>query len=207
MRSSSGASPALRTCRQSSTSHEGVPTLERELLLTGIGGQGVQLAAQVLARAATIEGKYVMLFGVYAGAMRGMNTDATVVVGDGPLESPPLVSHSGSAIGMHDKSWAPIERKLRQGGLVLVNDSTFESELDTDRYRVVRVPATDIATELGNELGGSMVMAGAYAAIAELVTVDSLIAGMTESIPSYRTQHISANEEAIRTGYAWGAAA
>ena len=184
-----------------------MPTLERELLLTGIGGQGVQLAAQVLARAATIEGKYVMLFGVYAGAMRGMNTDATVVVGDGPLVSPPLISHSGSAIGMHDKFWAPIERKLRDGGLVLVNDATFETELDTDRYRVVRVPATDIATELGNELGGSMVMAGAYAAIAELVGVDALIAGMPESIPSYRTQHIAANEDAIRTGYAWGAAA
>ena len=54
--------------------------LERELLVTGIGGQGVQLAAQVLARGATREGKHVMLFGVYAGAMRGMNTDATVVI-------------------------------------------------------------------------------------------------------------------------------
>jgi len=31
--------------------------MERELLITGIGGQGVQLAAQVLARAATLEGR------------------------------------------------------------------------------------------------------------------------------------------------------
>ena len=30
--------------------------MEREVLITGIGGQGVQLAAQVLARAATLEG-------------------------------------------------------------------------------------------------------------------------------------------------------
>ena len=80
---------------------------EREVLLTGIGGQGVQLAAQVLARAAVLEGRDVLLFGVYGGAMRGMNTDGTVVVGDGPIQSPPLLSSTWSAIAMHDRFWAP----------------------------------------------------------------------------------------------------
>jgi 2-oxoglutarate ferredoxin oxidoreductase subunit gamma len=174
---------------------------EREILLTGIGGQGVQLAAQVIARGATLEGRNVMLFGVYAGAMRGMNTDGTVVVGDGPLQSPPLVSHTWSAIGMHDKFWEPIAPKVREGGLVVVNDATFETSLDEKRYRVARVPATDIATELGNELGGSMVMVGAYVGITGLVGLDATVEAMRQSIPPYRTQHIAANEVAIRTGF------
>lgn len=174
---------------------------EREILLTGIGGQGVQLAAQVIARGATLEGRNVMLFGVYAGAMRGMNTDGTVVVGDAPLQSPPLVSHTWSAIGMHDKFWEPIAPKMREGGLVVVNDATFETPLDAERYRVVRVPASDIATELGNELGGSMVMVGAYIGITGLVGLDATVEAMRQSIPPYRTQHIAANEVAIRTGF------
>jgi Pyruvate/2-oxoacid:ferredoxin oxidoreductase gamma subunit len=181
--------------------------LERELLVTGIGGQGVQLAAQVLARGATLEGSHVMLFGVYSGAMRGMNTDATVVIGDGPLMSPPLISHTWSAIGMHDKFWAPVARNLLDDALVLVNDATFETELDESRYRVLRVPATDLADELGNPLGGSMVMAGAYAAKSGLVGLDALLDGMRASIPPYRQQHIASNETAIRTGHAWGLAA
>lgn len=175
--------------------------MERELLLTGIGGQGVQLAAQVIARGATLEGRHVMLFGVYGGAMRGMNTDGTVVVGDTPLVSPPLVSRTWSAIAMHDKFWAPVARKLRPGALVLVNDATFEAELDTDAYRVFRVGATELAAELGNELGGSMVMTGAYVGITGLVGLDAVVEGMRESIPPYRSQHIAANEEAIRAGY------
>ena len=63
----------------------GVTRMEREVLITGIGGQGVQLAAQVLARAATLEGREVMYLGLYGGMMRGGNTDSTVVVGDGPI--------------------------------------------------------------------------------------------------------------------------
>jgi len=72
--------------------------MERELLITGIGGQGVQLAAQVLARAATLEGREVMYLGLYGGMMRGGNTDSTVVVADAPILAPPVVSRAWSAI-------------------------------------------------------------------------------------------------------------
>jgi Pyruvate/2-oxoacid:ferredoxin oxidoreductase gamma subunit len=173
--------------------------VERELLITGIGGQGVQLAAQVLARAATLEGRSVMYFGIYGGMMRGGNTDSTVVVADAPIEAPPVVSHAWSAIAMHDEFWLPIEPKLRRGGVVLVNDATFTHEITAD-VAVRRVRATETAAELGNPLGGSMVMLGAYASATAIVDIDSLVAGMAASIPPYRTQHIAANEQAIRAG-------
>jgi Pyruvate/2-oxoacid:ferredoxin oxidoreductase gamma subunit len=175
--------------------------MEREVLLTGIGGQGVQLAAQVLARAATLEGRHVMLFGVYGGAMRGMNTDGTVVVGDEPLHSPPLVSHAWAAIAMHDRYWAPVAPKVRDGGLVLVNDATFETALDDRRYRVLRVPATEIGAEIGNELGASLVLLGAFVSVTGLVGIEATIEGMRQSIPPYRSQHIAANERAVEAGF------
>jgi 2-oxoglutarate ferredoxin oxidoreductase subunit gamma len=174
---------------------------ERELMLSGIGGQGVQLAAQVIARGATIEGRNVLLFGVYAGAMRGMNTDATVVVSEAPIQAPPMLSHTWSAIGMHDKYWAQVGPKVRDGGLVLVNDATFETPLDAERFQVLRVAASDLALALGNELGASLVMTGAYLATTGLVGLDAAIEGMRESIPPYRTQHIAKNEEALRAGF------
>jgi 2-oxoglutarate ferredoxin oxidoreductase subunit gamma len=175
--------------------------VERELVLTGIGGQGVQLAAQVIARAATLEGRHVMLFGVYGGAMRGMNTDATVVVGDEPLRAPPLVSRTWSAVAMHDKFWAPVAGKVRPGGLILVNDTTFEVPLDDREFRVVRFPASEIADELGSSMAAAMVMTGAYVGLTGLVGLDATVAGMREAVPPYRTQHVDANEAAIRAGY------
>ena len=69
--------------------------------MTGIGGQGIQLAAQVLCRAALAEDRDVQLFGSYGGMMRGGNTDATIIVADGPVEAPPTVSRAWSALAMH----------------------------------------------------------------------------------------------------------
>src|SRR5712691_6094708 len=176
--------------------------MEREILLTGIGGQGVQLAAQVLAHAAILEGRHVLLFGVYGGAMRGMNTDGTVVVGDGPIQTPPIVSHAWSAMAMHDRYWAPVEPKLRDGSLVLVNDTTFDAAVDAGRLRVLRVPATELAASVGNELGGAMVMLGAFVALTGVVGVDAAVDAMRQSLPPYRKQHIAGNEAALRAGAA-----
>ncbi len=173
--------------------------MERELLITGIGGQGVQLSAQVLARAATLEGREVMYLGLYGGMMRGGNTDSTVVVADEPILAPPVVSRAWAAIAMHDDYWPDVSAKLRPGGLVLVNDATFTSEIRADVV-VHRVPATTAATELGSPLSGSMVMLGAFCSATGIVGEDALIAAMRASIPPYRTQHIEANERALRAG-------
>jgi Pyruvate/2-oxoacid:ferredoxin oxidoreductase gamma subunit len=173
--------------------------MERELLITGIGGQGIQLVAQVLARAATLEGREVMYLGLYGGMMRGGNTDSTVVVADAPIEVPPVVSRTWSAIAMHDASWPAVAQKLRPGALVLVNAATFPGDPagDVTQYRL---PATEVATELGNPLAASMVALGAYANVTGLVSVDALVQAMTSSVPSYRTQHIATNERALRAG-------
>ena len=84
---------------------------------------------------------------------------------------------------------------------MLVNSSLFEGELDRARWQVVEVPATDLAIELGNAMGASMVMTGAVAGLTGLVGLDAAIAAMTESVPSYRRQHVATNEQALRTGF------
>jgi 2-oxoacid:acceptor oxidoreductase gamma subunit (pyruvate/2-ketoisovalerate family) len=175
--------------------------MEREVMLTGIGGQSVQLAAQVLARAAAYEDRHVTYLALYGGTMRGGNTDATLVIGDEPISSPPLVSRPWSAIAMHHKFWPALAAKLRPGGVVVLNSGLFEERPDRERQRVFEVPATQRALELGNSLAASMVLLGAYAGITGMVGVESLVQGMRESVPSYRQQHLTLNEKALRAGF------
>lgn len=175
--------------------------MEEEIMLTGIGGQGVQLAAQVLARAATLEGRDVMCLGTYGGTMRGGSTDSVIVVADGPISAPPIVSRVGSALAMHHAHFRPIEQKLRSDAVVVVNSSVFEGEVNADRVNRFDVPATELATQLGNPLAASMILIAAYAQLTGILSLESLIGAMRESIPPYRRQNIEANEQALRMGH------
>ncbi len=175
--------------------------MEREIAITGVGGQGVQLCAQVLARAATLEDRHVLMFGIYGGAMRGGSTESTLVVGDEPISAPPIVSHVWSAVAMHHEYWESLRSKLRPGGLVLVNSTLFEGRLDRDAQRVIDVPATELAAGVGSPLSAAMVLIGAYAAVTGLVEFGSLIRAMEQSLPPYRKQHVQTNAKALRAGF------
>ncbi|MEE2678500.1 MAG: 2-oxoacid:acceptor oxidoreductase family protein [Myxococcota bacterium] len=175
--------------------------MERAILLTGVGGQSVQLAAQILARAATREGRHVLYLGAYGGSMRGGNTDSTVVVGDDPLDTPPIVSRAWGALAMHPAYFDAVRRKLAPSSLLLVNSSIFEDDVAGDAQHVFDVPATELATELGNALAASLVLLGAFAGLTGIVTLESLVAAMRESVPAYRSQHLATNERALHTGF------
>ena len=173
-------------------------------MLTGIGGQGVQLAAQVLARAAVREDRHAIYLGTYGGTMRGGNTDSTLVVGDAPISAPPIVSRTWAALAMHHQFWEPVRDKLRPGGVAMVNSPAFEGELDRERHRVFEVPATPIAAGLGGAMASSLVLAGAFAATTGLVELPSLIEAMRESLPPYRRQHLELNQAALAAGFEAG---
>ena len=175
--------------------------MERQLMMTGIGGQGVQLAARMITLAALAEGRHVQLFGGYGGMMRGGDTAATIVVGDAPVESPPTIGATWSAIVMHHDYWEPTQRRLRPGSIVLVNTTVFEHEVDWSPYLLVEVPATELAGTVGSVMTASMIMAGAYAAVTGLVTVDSLVAAVGEVLPEYRQQHRELNYKALHAGF------
>ncbi|MGA8726441.1 MAG: 2-oxoacid:acceptor oxidoreductase family protein [Acidimicrobiales bacterium] len=180
--------------------------MERELLMTGIGGQGVQLASAVLAHAAVIEGREAQLFGSYAGMMRGGATATTVVVADTPIEAPPTVSRAWAVLVMHHEHAATSLARLRPNGLAFF-DPTLTTGLPAlqaglQDATIVEVPAGELAREAGNSMAASMVMVAACAGATRLVGLASLIDATRSLLPAYRAQHLEVNERALRSGYA-----
>ena len=175
---------------------------ERAVLLTGIGGQGIQLAARTLAVAAVSEGLEAMVFGEYGGMMRGGNSDGTVVVGTGRLVTPPTVSRAWGAIVMHHEYWPEARPKIIPGGVVVVDRSVFQGDVDRDDVTIVEIPATGTASDIGHFKGASMVMLGALSAATGIVSLAALDAATAAVLPAYRSQHAIANAEAVRAGHA-----
>ena len=173
---------------------------EREVLFTGVGGQGVQIVSKALAMAAVAEGREALLLPQYSGGMRGSKTNAELTVGDAPLRALPIVIDAWSAFVMDQAFWETIRPKLAPGAVVVVNASLFHLPVAVDDAHVVEVPASDIAAQLGSPMSAGFVLAGAFATVTGIVAVPSLVAAMRELVPPYRTQHVAANEAAIEAG-------
>jgi Pyruvate/2-oxoacid:ferredoxin oxidoreductase gamma subunit len=176
--------------------------MERELLFTGIGGQGIQLMTKVLADAAAREGMYAMVFGVYHGAMRGSPSDTTLVLGDAPIEAPPIVPACWSVVAMHPGSLAPLLKKVRAGGFLFAN-ATLVDAIPPPGVTQVAVPATELAERRGNRLGAGMIMLGALVAHTGLVDFDGVVAAMRAALPSHRAAMADANAALLADGAAW----
>ena len=175
---------------------------ERAMLLTGIGGQGIQLAARTLAVAAVSDGLQAMVFGEYGGMMRGGNSDSTVVLGTERLLTPPTVSRAWGAVALHQEYWPEVVTRLQAGGVVVIDRSVFRAEVGRSDLTVVEVEATATAAEMGNPRGASMVALGALSAATGIVSLAALETATAEVLPPYRAQHAAANAEALRAGHA-----
>jgi 2-oxoglutarate ferredoxin oxidoreductase subunit gamma len=173
--------------------------VQKEVVLTGIGGQGVQLAAKTLAMAATAEGRQVMMSSHYGGEMRGGQTEASIVVADGKLRPVPILESTWSAYVMHHKYWPSVAARLRPQGIAVVN-STVATDIEPGDFDLVQVPAGDIAVDLGTPMATGFVLLGAYCRATGMAQLESLVEAMKELVPPYRTQHVAANEAALRAG-------
>ena len=168
--------------------------------MTGVGGQGIQLSAKTLAVAATGEGLQAMLSAHYGGEMRGGQTEASVVVAKGPVRALPILPSAWSAFVMHKEFWEPVRVRLRRGGVVAVNSDLVDGDLAIEGIRIFKIPATSIASELGAPMSAAFVLLGAYVSTTGIVGIDSTVNAMKSLVPPYRTNHIEANEAAIRAG-------
>ena len=171
----------------------------RDVILTGIGGQGVQLCAKILATAAVAQGHHAMLSSYFGGEMRGGRTEATVISRPSPIVGlPPIVPRLEAIIVFHQQFLAEALPRLIDEPLVVADDWTW-SDLDGPG-RVVRVPARQIAAELGTPVASGFVLLGAFAALTGSPGHDAMARATSALVPPHRAAALQANLTALEAG-------
>jgi 2-oxoglutarate ferredoxin oxidoreductase subunit gamma len=177
--------------------------MRNEVFMAGTGGQGVLLIGQLLTHAASEDGLQVSYFPIYSPEVRGGTTTCTVVSSDGAVGSP-ISGRPACMVLMDQPSVDTNLARLREGGLVVINANLVRS-LPRDDIRVLRVPATDKALEIGNERIANMVMLGAYVAATGAVSVEALERALKTVLPERHHRFLPLNMEALRAGMALAA--
>jgi len=146
------------------------------------------------------EGRQVMMFGVFMGTIRGGSSESTVVIADQEIVTPPIVPRVWAVLAMHPAGLPALARKIEPGGVLVLNSSLVTSPPDWEGVTRVAVPATDTAKAMGQVLGASMVLLGAFAGATGIVSLDALGQALAEVLPPHRRKLIEANTHCITRG-------
>lgn len=177
--------------------------MQRTVVESGIGGQGILVTSKLMCYAGTEAGLRTMHYALYAGSVRGGVCECSVMFADGEIADPPLFAMTDDAIVMHGSAIArDLHKKVKPGGLVVVNTSIVPvSDLGRDDLQVLALPATEMAVkEMKNQMTASMIAVGAYIEATGVFSVDRLVDEVKAIIPPYRQQLVELNKTALRAG-------
>ncbi len=176
--------------------------MQNDLIIAGFGGQGVLLIGKMLAYAGMADGKEVSWLPSYGPEMRGGTCNCTVVIADRPVGSP-VVERPWVAMVMNLPSLEKYEGMVKPGGLLLVNTSLINRDVQRSDVRVVKVPANEIANRLGNPRAANMVALGAYLGATRAVSL-AAVEGLVRETFAGKAKVIDSNLAALQEGYALG---
>jgi 2-oxoglutarate ferredoxin oxidoreductase subunit gamma len=132
--------------------------------------------------------------------MRGGTANCTVILSENEIASP-MVTVPDTVIAMNRPSVAKFNLKIKAGGMLMYNSSLIERQEFRDDIRLVEIPASDIAEELGNPRVANLVMAGAYSKFSKLFDYDELKATLPQLMPANKKDLLEINMAAMEKGY------
>jgi 2-oxoisovalerate ferredoxin oxidoreductase beta subunit len=170
---------------------------EVSMKISGFGGQGILFAGIALAEAGMREGLQVSWIPSYGPEMRGGTAHCHVKLSSQSIASP-LISRPSTVIVFNEPSLERFGGELLPGGLLMLNSSMVTSKPSRNDVRIVEVPATDAAKEVGNPKVANMIMLGAYLQVTKAVTEESILASL--GAHGMRPELMEINRKALQTG-------
>jgi 2-oxoacid:acceptor oxidoreductase gamma subunit (pyruvate/2-ketoisovalerate family) len=167
--------------------------------ISGFGGQGILFAGVALAEAGMKEGLQVSWIPSYGPEMRGGTAHCHVRLSRHSIASP-LINRPSTVIAFNEPSVEKFVNELVPGGLMMLNSSMVTTKPTRKDIRIVEVPVTDAAKEVGNPKVANMVMLGAYLQVTRAVDDESVLSALAEH--GLRAELVDLNRRALLAGRA-----
>ncbi|MBL0090584.1 MAG: 2-oxoacid:acceptor oxidoreductase family protein [Ideonella sp.] len=167
-----------------------------ELRIAGTGGQGLILAAKMLADVLVGAGRRVAQSQTYEPTSRGGYCNADLVVAETEVDYP-LATALDALVLLDQLAVAPSWPLLKPGALVLA-DTRLCPELPAGDCRKLHLPLTRTAIELGSERVANIVALGALALLAGLCEREALVRSVRTETPR---SFVQLNLDALAAGF------
>lgn len=168
------------------------------LQFCGFGGQGIVLSSVIFGTAAVERaGLNAVQTQSYGSEARGGECQAELILSEGPIHSP-LADQVDILVAMSQLALDRYLGRLRAGGTLILDPELVEKPERSD-IKIVRVPATQLASEIGPRIIANMVMLGFLQQATGLVSEDDLYETIRGNVPQ---KLLKVNLEAAERGIA-----
>lgn len=154
-----------------------------EILVGGVGGQGVVLSGILLGTAATLfAGKKAVQTQSYSSELRGGSARAEVILSEEPVTDP-QVRKPDILIALAEEALPKYIGKIRPKGLLVIDSDLVKGAKPGD-YEILSIPATSIADkEMGNIIVANLIILGALMKKTGLLPIDAMEKAIEVSVP------------------------
>ena len=170
-----------------------------EIILAGLGGQGILFAGKLLAYCGMVAGKELSWLPSYGPEMRGGTCNCHVILSDEPVSSP-LITKPTVLFAMNQPSLDKFEGKVAPGGVIVYDSTLIASGVKRDDVDALAVPATKIANDMGASKLANMILIGALIKETGMFDIETVEKALNKLIPPKKADLLKVNLECIKKG-------
>lgn len=173
--------------------------IHQEIIIAGFGGQGILSAGRLLAYAGMLENKSVSWLPSYGPEMRGGTANCHVIISDEPVGSP-ILNSATALIVMNGPSLEKFESYVVKGGLIITDSSLTEKGPKRNDVDVFEIPATQIASDMGNLTYANIILLGKLIGKTGIVSKENFEEALRKVLPEKKHYMIPEEIKALETG-------
>jgi 2-oxoglutarate ferredoxin oxidoreductase subunit gamma len=154
-----------------------------EIRLSGFGGQGIIKMGYIIGEAVAIhDGKNATFTQSYGPESRGGACAAQVVISDETISYPHVIDPTILVV-MSQGAYSKYVPGFRKDGLLIVDKDLVETDEAAGGLRILSIPATRLAEELGRKMVANVVMLGFLTVVSDLASVEAMKKAVLSSVP------------------------
>ncbi len=174
--------------------------MRHQLRFTGVGGQGVLLAGEILAAAKIKAGGYGVKAATYTSQVRGGPTKVDILLDDKEILYP--YANEGEIefmLSVAQVSYNSFKGGVKEGGIIVVEPNLVHpTEEDRKKWKIYEIPLITIAKEeVGNVVTQSVVALGITITMDPVMDRDFVYDTMIAKVPP---KFVELNKKAFELG-------
>ncbi len=174
--------------------------MEKRLIISGFGGQGVVFGGKLLAEAAMRGALSTTYFPSYGVAMRGGAAKCDIIISDEEIGSP-VIDKADIVIAMSIEAKHKYESLIVPGGHLIYNASLVQEGPLADNVTGIPINANEMADSIGSSKVATLICLGYAGRKTGVLNIESFFEALESKKDKFGEKLLALNKKAVETGW------